>query len=274
MRNREPNPLIPPLLRGVTWVEVAALLLAGGGLFFLSDAAQTAWPWSIEPFNALFLGAVFLASLAAVGMLVVYPRWAPARLLLPMIFVFSSLLLLVTLVYPQRFQFERWSTYIWYALCLGLPAVAVYCLYAYRNLPSPVTFPTPLRWRQVLLAHALVMGLYGFAMFAAPIWLTSFWPWEIDAFHGRLYSVVFTTIAVGGIGLAHYAAPVERLTLGLAYAVLGLFSLFSALIADAGRNAVNWSTPGAWLWVALFGLEFALGLALIGWSSNPRETER
>lgn len=274
LQSQDSNPLIPPLLRRVTWVEAAGLLLAGGGLFFISEPAQRAWPWPIEPFNAFFLGAVFLALLAAVAMLVVYPRWAPARLLLPMIFVFSALMLLVTLVYPQRFHFDRWSTYVWYVMCLALPAVAVYCMYAYRDQPSPVNYPTTPRWRRVLLFHALVMGGYGLAMFAAPIWLTSFWPWEIDAFHGRLYSVVFTTIAVGGIGLAFFAAPVERLTLGLASAVLGLFSLFSVIIADAGRNAVNWSSPGAWLWLALFGLEFTLGLTLIGWSSNPRESQR
>jgi hypothetical protein len=274
MRSRDPNPPIPPLLRGAAWIEVAVLLLAGGGLFFLSDAAQVAWPWPIEPFNALFLGAVFLASLAAVGMLVVYPRWAPARLLLPMIFVFTALFLLVSLIYPQRFEFERWATYGWYAVYLGLPAVAVYGLYRYRNLPSPVQYPTPPRWRRLLLANAVIMGLYGFAMFAAPMRLTAFWPWDIDAFHGRLYSVVFTTIAVGGLGLAHFAAPVERLTLGLGYAVLGLFSVFSVFIADASQHAVNWSAPGVWLWLASFGLEFVLGLALIAWSSDQRPVER
>ena len=274
MRTQDPNPPIPALLRGVTWLEVAVLLAAGGGLFFLNEAAEVAWPWVIEPFNALFLGAVYLASLAAVGMLLVYPRWVPARLVLPMSFVFTALILLVSLVYPQRFHFERWSTYGWYALYLGLPAVSVYCLYRYRNLPSPVNYPTPERWRRVLLAHALVAGVYGFAMFAAPVALTAFWPWEIDAFHGRLYSVVFTTIAVGGLGLAHWAAPVERLTLGLAYAVFGLFSLFSVFIADANRNAVDWTAPGAWLWLAIFAFEFALGLALIAWSSNQRESAR
>ncbi len=84
--------------------------------------------------------------------------------------------------------------------------------------------------------------------------------------------MVFTTIAVGGLGLAHFAAPVERLSLGLSYAVLGLFSVFSVFIADAGQQLVNWSAPGAWLWLAIFGLEFVLGLALIGWSSSARET--
>ena len=271
MRTHDPNPPLPPLLRGVTLLQVAVLLAAGGGLFFLSATARPAWPWPIEPFNALFLGAVFLASLAAVGMLVVYPRWVPARLLLPMIFVFSALVLLVSSVYPQRFRFDRWATWAWYAVCLGVSAMAVYWLYRYRNLPSPLAYPTPARWRRLLLANALLAGLYGFAMFAMPVLLTAFWPWAIDAFHGRLYSVVFTTIAVGGLGLAQFAAPVERLTLGLAYAVLGLFSLFSVIIADAGRSAVDWTSPGVWLWAAIFMFEFALGLGLIWWSSNQRE---
>jgi hypothetical protein len=274
MQSQDPNPPLAPLLRGVTWLVAALLLAAGGGLFFASAAVQPAWPWAIEPFNALFLGAVFLASLAAVGLLAVYPHWVPARLLLPMTFVFTAPILLVSLIYPRRFHFERGATLVWYAVFLALPVLTAFWLYRYRNLPSPVSFPTPLGWRRVLMANALALGLYGFAMFAAPVALASFWPWDVDAFHGRLFSVVFTTLAVGAVGLAQWAAPIERLTLGLAYAVLGLFSLFSVFIADAERSAVDWSSPGAWLWLAIFVVEFVIGLGLIGWSSNAREAAR
>jgi hypothetical protein len=271
MGSQAPNPPLPAPVRGLTWLAAAGLLLAGGGLFFALDAAAPAWPWALDRFGAHFLGAVSLAALAAVSLLLIYPRWAPARLLLPMTFSFTAPLLLVSLAYARRFHFERVATYAWFAVCLGLPALAAYGLYRLREMPWPAAFPTPPFWRRLLLANALVMGLYGLALFAAPVTLSAFWPWEVDAFHGRLFSVVFTTLAVGGVGLAQWAAPVERLTLGLACAVLGLFSLFGVLIADAGQGLVDWSAPGAWLWLAIFVVEFVIGLGLIGWSSSARE---
>jgi hypothetical protein len=258
-------------VRGVTWLAAAALLVAGGGLFFAPDAAAPDWPWAIDRFSARFLGAVFLAALAAVGMLLLYPRWEPARLLLPMTFSFTAPILLISLVYLRRFHFEQAPAYVWFAVCLGLPPLAAYGLYRLRAMPWALSFPTPAGWRRVLLVNALVTGAYGLAMFAAPVTLAAFWPWEVDAFHGRLFSVVFTTLAVGGVGVAQWAAPVERLTLGLAYTVLGLFSVFSVLIADASQGRVDWSAPGVWLWLAIFVVEFVIGLGLIGWSSNARE---
>lgn len=274
MRHQDPNPPLPRWLRLVVWFQAAALLAAGGGLFFRSETVAALWPWSLAPYDARFLGAVFLAALAALSTQLIYPRWAPARLLLPMSFVFSALQVLVSLIDRQRFHFEGWPAWAWLGVSLALAVIAAYCLYRYGHLPSPVTYPTPLAWRRVLLAQAVAAGLYGLAMFAMPRWLTSFWPWEVDAFHGRLYSVVFTALAVGALGLAHWAAPVERLSLGLAYAVLGLFALFGVFIADASTNHVDWLRPGAWLWLLIFGAEFALGLALIGWSSNQQETPR
>ena len=53
MRNQESNPPLPPLLRGVTRVVAAALLAAGGGLFFLPEVARLAWLW-VALFALLF----------------------------------------------------------------------------------------------------------------------------------------------------------------------------------------------------------------------------
>ncbi len=262
---------IAPLLRGCSVLAGLALLAAGGRLFFFPDALRSAWPWDPGPFNARFLGAVYLAGLMALGLLAWYGRWSPARLVLPMVFVFTALGLLVAVVYAGRFDFGRGATWTWIGVHLGLLLVSLRYVWRYSQVAPPLDYPTPPGWRSLLLIQALVAGLYGLALFAAPVALTRFWPWPVDAFHGRLYSVVFTTVAVGGLGLAQFAAPVERLTLGLTYSALGLLALFGAAITDASQLSVHWSAPGVWLWLALFALEFGLGLALIWWSSNPRE---
>ena len=70
----------------------------------------------------------------------------------------------------------------------------------------------------LLLILALVLGLYGLGLFLLPALFGAFWPWPVDSFNGQLYSVVFTTAAVGAVGLCRWAALVERLALGVSYA--------------------------------------------------------
>jgi hypothetical protein len=251
-----------------------ALLASGAGLFFLSHDAQPLWPWEIEPFNMLFLGAIYLASLSSVVVLLWYGRWSPARLVLPMLFVFTATVLLVSLMYIGRFDFARWSSWLWFMLYASLPLSAALHLRRHRTAAVAESHPTPAAWRAVLLVLAALLGVYGLAMFVAPGLLTAFWPWPVDAFHGRLYSVVFTTAAVGAMGLALVAAPVERLTLGLAYTILGLFAIFSVVISDARLGSVDPAQPGTWLWFSMFGLLFSAGLFMVWWSSITPEARR
>ncbi len=262
---------IAPLLRGAAVLAGAFSLLAGGGLFFFPEAMRGLWPWDPGPFNSQFLGAIYLAGLIAWGLLAWYGRWAPARLVLPMVFVFTALSLLVSLVHVRQFDFRRSATWLWFGLHLGLLLVVTRYLWRYRQVAFPLDYPTPAGWRSLLLAHGLLLALYGIAIFWGPTAQTHFWPWVVDAFHARLYSVAFTSLALGSLGLAQFAAPVERLTLGLMNSALGLFALFGTVIADAARHSISWSGLGVEVWLVLFALEFILGLALIWWSSNPRE---
>jgi hypothetical protein len=123
----------------------------------------------------------------------------------------------------------------------------------------------------LLQVLTLVLGLYGMGLFLLPALFGAFWPWPVASFNGQLYNLVFTTAAVGAIGVCQWAAPVERLALGVSYAVLGLFTLFSVLIADATQPRVSWGAPGVWAWIGLFAGLFLVGLALIWWSSSQRQ---
>jgi hypothetical protein len=265
------NPPIAPQLRAHLLLICLALLAAGVGLFFVSHETRDVWPWDVEPFNMLFLGAVHLASLGTVGLLFWYARWSPARLVLPMLFVFATSVLLVSLLHFGRFDFSRWTAWGWFVLYASVAINAAAYLWRYRSVPPPAMHPTPLPWRVMLVGLTAGLGLYGTAMFAAPGALTAFWPWPVDDFHGRLYSAVFTTAAVGALGLALVAAPVERLTLGVAYSILGLFAIFSVAIADARQGSINPAEPGTWAWFGLFGVLFAAGLLMVWWSSLAEE---
>lgn len=271
MQPSSDNPALPPRLRGLTLVGTLALLAAGLGLFFAPGIIQPLWPWPIGSYSGAFWGAVCLSALGAVALVLYYAHWWPARLVLPMLVVFSGSVLIVSLLNIQRFHFDRWTTWIWFAFNLVLPLSVGEYLWRHREHPLPEAYPTPEAWSRLLQLLALVLGLYGLGLFLLPALFGAFWPWPVDSFNGQLYGVVFTTAAVGAVGLCEWAAPVERLALGVSYAVLGLFTLFSVLIADATQQRVAWSAPGVWVWMGLFAMLFLVGLALIWWSSSQMQ---
>jgi hypothetical protein len=50
----------------VTWLEVAILAWAGGGLLFYPPIIASFWPWPLAPFNLRYLGALFVVGAAMV----------------------------------------------------------------------------------------------------------------------------------------------------------------------------------------------------------------
>src|SRR5258705_8001687 len=119
MRNE--NPPISPLLRIITAVEALVLFGAGIGLFFFYDLMSSQWAWTITPFNSGFLGAIYLASLIAVTLLLAMPYWNAARLLLPMILTFTLIVLIASLIHFDKFNFSHIATWIWFALYIVIP---------------------------------------------------------------------------------------------------------------------------------------------------------
>ena len=250
------------------------LALSGAGLFFLPDETRPLWPWEIGPFNALFLGAIYLASVGALVLVARSGRWEPARVVLPMVFTFAAVVLLASLFYLGRFIPAHWTTWAWFAIFVGNVAYSGYFLWRYRLVWPRAAYETTGRWRSLLLIVAALAWLYGIGLFLLPGPLAAFWPWPIDAFHARVYSGGFTTLGVGALALSQYAAPLERLTVGLTYSLLGLFAVFGVVIVDSRTHSVAWGAPGTWLWLAIFGASFAMGLSLIWWASSTRETAR
>ncbi len=263
------NPPLSRLLRAVTAVEVLVLLVAGGGLLFLPGFLRPVWPWALPPFNAAYLGAVYLASLTAAALVVWDGRWSPARVVVPMILLFTVAVLAVSLAHLEVFDLRSAATGLWFLLYAGIPANAAYWLWRVRRLP-PASAARPGRaWRVALRAQVVTLGVYAVALLVAPGPAAAFWPWPVDVFHARMYSAAYGAPALGALLLLRAAAPAEVRALGLAQAVLGGLTVAGLFAVDGALHRVDWAAGGTWLWVgAHAGL--ALSGAALAASGRPR----
>ena len=135
-----------------------------------------------------------------------------------------------------------------------MPVNAFVFLLALRRLRS-VAAAAPL----ALLALALL--LHGLALLVAPMLVTAYWLWPLDAFHGRLYAATFLTPAVGVLVLLRRSSPVERLTLGLTLMTLGALSIvgvvWTSLTVPLAAK-VDYRHLGTWVF---FAMNLLLGFA-------------
>lgn len=260
------NPAMPLLLRLVVLVAWLLLLAAGMSLLGMPDFARSRWAWTLTPLNAGFLGAIYLSAIVPLTVLLVTNRWAPARLVLPMLWVFTTVILVVSCLYLDRFQWQRRLTGIWFGIYTVLPIAATYYLWRYRRLPPANSIPISPAVQAYLRLQAIVLGCYGAGLLLVPTWINHSWTWKLDAFHSQLYSAIFLTGAVGAWIVSATTAAVELFTLGLTQTCLGGFALWGVIRVDMAVRKIPWGLPTTWLWLGLFVVLTMAGLGLIGHS--------
>lgn len=261
MESTEHNPPLSRLLQLMNMVEALVLAAAVIGLFFLYDVTKAYWAWDITPFNARFIGAIYAASLVVVVVLALNNRWSPARVIVPMIGLFTVIVLVITLMYWSQFVPSRPATWAWIPLYVLLPLNAAYHLWQYRSLSPAQVIRVPTWIKLILMAQAGVLLVYSLAMFVMPAAATSFWPWAVDAFHSRLYAPIFLAAALGSYMVARGASRMELMGLSMGQAVFGAVAIFGTLYVDSIVKRIDWSQFGAWLFIGIFVIAIILGVA-------------
>jgi hypothetical protein len=184
-------------------------------------------------------------------------RWSPVRLVLSMLCVFAIVVSIVTAL-NVSLMIPRKATGIWFGIYLAESLGTGYYLWRYRRQPPAMTIALPYRWVGYLRFQAIALGLYGLGMLVIPTIFTSFWPWPISAFHGRVYSSAFLAGAAGSWLLAVATSAMELFTLGLTQFLFGSLQIIGLIIVSIYFGVVGWSNLNTWLWIGALG---GLGLA-------------
>jgi hypothetical protein len=266
-RSRD-NRVIPSFLRWVLAVECSVVFAAGVLLFFLPGLAAELWPWIIPPFNSRFIGAVYLAAYLPLILFWFVPRWIPGRLTLWMILTFTGLVTIAMLIHWNAFEWNRPSTFlVFWPLYLFLPINSAIFLLRSNGAGTANGYDGPVSLRIILFVFALLGAAYGVGLLMAPEALTRFWPWPVDAFHGRMYAAAFVTPAVAAwIMSFRRRFATEYLSLGLNLVAGGLLPIvgtFWTSVSVPAERQINFGSAGTWAFFVFFFLTGVLGVVLI-----------
>jgi hypothetical protein len=268
------NFALPRVVGVIVSIEALILLAAAIQLFFFPLWEGLRWPWALSPYNAVFLGAIYWAALAAVGTQVFNNRWSPARVIQWIALGFSGILLLVSIGYIGQFDWQRKLVKAWFVVYTLVPFSAAAILLRYRRQPPVDTIRISSRRIRYFKIKSGILALYGLALLVLPDLFTVFWPWPIDAFHARLYSAIFIAPALGNWLLSSSAAVNELLVLGSLEFLVGVLPLIGIAYLDRILKLIDWSAAGYWVWVGLFLLWTVVGAELIRFALVLRSPTR
>ncbi len=255
--------LLPPLLLTLATISIILLVIVGGSLFFFPQLLQPRWLWPLAPFNARFLGAIYLTALVSLLSMVLARRATLTRLIIPMMWVFTTVVLTVSCLQLQQFTIARKATDIWFGLYLVDCIAASYYWGYYRQQTYEGLRRLPKLWSVGLGLQAGILSAYGLGLLLMPETVGSWWTWPLDAFHSQLYSSIFLTGAVGAAILSRGATAIELKALGTIQMTFSIFVLVGVWVVDSAVNKIDWSAWGNWAWMGAIALLGIAGLALI-----------
>ena len=231
----------------IFFASVAALAIwVGAWGAFIPQRVDWALPWTVPLLHARFLGAMYLSGAVFMLGATFARRWPAIRVVVPMCAIWTGVLLVVSLFFLPEFDWRKQQVWVWFAAYTIFPLGAVLIAWRHRRDttagPGPA-LPAPLRG--YLLVQGAVVLVLAVALFVAPGFMTTLWPWSITPLLAQLYSAPFLSFGAGALLAARQRSLYDvRLyllaTFAFAAGVLLASAVHRALFSAAQLADVLW----------------------------------
>jgi hypothetical protein len=242
---------------------VQGLAIGLTGLF--RPARVIGFPLQTTPLNTRFVAAFYLAGATGLIASAAVRRAIDTRIYLFGFVAVTSLLLAATLWY--------WSTYtadgVPYPWLLSyiLEPIAGVAIIAVLHLIRPARSGRH-RMSGVFAAQAVVFGVLGVVLAAAPSLAVRIWPWALTAVLARTYAAIFLAFALGAVLASRESRPEAVRPFAVSSFVLVAVAAAASLVHHARFDG----GPSTWAWA--IGLAAGLGgFAAAGTASLRRNAE-
>ncbi len=244
------------------WVAVWGLFLPGR----IVDAL----PFAVPPLHARFLGVMYLSGAVFLALGIAARSWSEVRVMTTMLWIWTGMLGLVSLVHVRAFDWSRVQVWFWFFAYIVFPLVALWITWQRRgDTVASAGRGISAGFSRYLVVQGFAATALGLALFVAPQIVAPLWPWKIPVLLAQIYSAPFLSYGIGSVYAARQRAwrDVRIVVAGTLVFTLGVIcvSLIHASLFDPHRFAT-------WLWFGAFGIASAVLLRqfLAGFAPKDR----
>lgn len=250
-----------PLTRIVSAVVFPVLVLAFLILYLFPEQSGERFAWLIQPnMSALFIGAGYLGG----GLLLLQAAfgrpWSRVQHGFPLITVFTTSMLIATVLHWQRFDIRHFPFQLWLVLYIVSPFLIAYIWISNRKedpgTPESGDRIVPVAARTALQMVGLVLGIFSLLGWFAPDVLIGLWVWKLTPLTARVFAGWFALMSAGGFVIGR-----EPRWSAWKYGVVSIF-VWHLLIAIGGLwNTADFGEAGYFNWYILLVWVGLVGMA-------------
>ena len=242
-------------------VGALALWVAFWGLL-IPERVDKAIPWLVPPLHARFIGAIYLSAVLIMGWAMLAQKFDEVRVVTVMVSLWTGALFVISLFYLDTFDFSRGPTLFWFGAYIAYPIIGFWIAWTQRDTPVDTTGSPLANWIRIyLLVQGLFLTAIALALFFAPDFMLSVWPWKVDQMLVQIYSGPFLSFGVGSLLLSRRQGwPEVRI------GVAGIFLLAVGVLVVSAmhRSLFNATSPSTLIWFGAFALvAIVLGTAIL-----------
>ena len=164
-------------------------IVAGPILYLSPDDTASYFAWTIQhPMTPVFMGAAYFAGIGNL-LAVRENRWSLARVQLPAIIVFSSLMLVATLLHIPIFNWSHPVAWAWLAVYVISPVAATIVFAQMERGFRPPEFesrPMPRGFSILMTVAGAIQAFIGLALFLFPMQAAPLWAWSLTPLTSRV----------------------------------------------------------------------------------------
>ena len=219
---------VMPTTRGVAIAIIPVLTAAFVILYLFPTRTKQLWAWTISPtMTAMLMGGGYLAGAYLFLRVTTTKQWHRVGVLFPAITVFTTLLLLATLIHWDRFNHGHVSFWAWLFLYIVTPPLLPWLWIRNRRFdpgvpdPGERLVPPPIRTLMVVAGAGQLA--FCAVLFIRPTAIMAHWPWMLTPLTARVISAFAAFPAVGYLSFAFdrrwssFRHVLEVATLGIVF---------------------------------------------------------
>jgi hypothetical protein len=240
---------------------VAALFVAYLGIF-VPERLDESFTWVVlPPLHARFVGVLYLFGGVYMIGCIVARRWSQVSPALPAIGIFTSLLLLVTILNEEAFDYDLTPVWVWTLSYIVYPSIAFALAWTARGRQLPaVSGPALAAWAQTFLrVQAVVFAIVGVLLLVARGAMADVWPWPISDGLAQFYGGPFLAYAFCSWQYSGRRTFTELAAIAPAMLV---FTAGTVIVSLVHSELFSSSDLATWVWFVGFGAAAVALLAI------------